>query len=103
MALVVVQAAIVASVRLVQAPRKDHLIEILGPKYCGDGCSSNCNATAPCGQYHKVPGTTCPLNTCCSEWGFCGTSAEFCNAKCRSNCEAHPKPMSRGGQVLDNG
>ncbi|KAF2824330.1 glycoside hydrolase [Ophiobolus disseminans] len=73
----------------------------VGPTYCGDGCSSNCDATAPCGKHHKVPGTTCPLNTCCSEWGFCGTSTEFCNSKCQSNCELHPKPMASGGQVLD--
>jgi hypothetical protein len=79
------------------------LILLKGPVYCGDGCTSNCNATAPCGKYHKTPGTTCPLNTCCSEWGFCGTSTEFCNTKCQSNCELHPTPKSSGGQVLDKG
>lgn len=34
-----------------------------GSTYCGAGCVSNCDATAECGQYAKVPGTTCPLNT----------------------------------------
>jgi len=47
-----------------------------GPTYCGDGCQSNCNATADCGQYAATPGKTCPLNVCCSEYGFCGTTSE---------------------------
>lgn len=44
------------------------------PEYCGEGCISNCNATAECGQYAATPGQTCPLKTCCSEHGFCGTT-----------------------------
>jgi chitinase len=47
-----------------------------GPTYCGDGCQSNCNATADCGQYAATSGQTCPLNVCCSEYGFCGTTSE---------------------------
>jgi hypothetical protein len=47
------------------------------PAYCGEGCISNCNATAECGQYAATPGKTCPLNACCSEHGFCGTT-EVC-------------------------
>ncbi|KAL3429985.1 hypothetical protein BDV09DRAFT_31383 [Aspergillus tetrazonus] len=34
-----------------------------GPTYCGDGCISNCDATAECGQYAEPANTTCPLNT----------------------------------------
>ncbi|KAE8150566.1 hypothetical protein BDV25DRAFT_172049 [Aspergillus avenaceus] len=41
-----------------------------GPTYCGTGCVSHCDAKAECGQYAATPGTTCPLNTCCSEFGF---------------------------------
>ena len=41
-----------------------------GPTYCGPGCVSNCDATAECGRYAEVPGTECPLNTCCSQYGF---------------------------------
>lgn len=41
-----------------------------GSEYCGIGCQSNCNATAQCGQYAATPGQTCPLNVCCSEFGF---------------------------------
>lgn len=33
-----------------------------GPIYCGDGCSSNCDAHAECGQYAESPGEECPLN-----------------------------------------
>ena len=44
-----------------------------GPNYCGDGCASNCGAAAECGQYAKDPGKQCPLNTCCSEFGFVST------------------------------
>lgn len=45
-----------------------------GPVYCGDGCTSNCDAVAECGQFAVPAGKTCPLNTCCSEFGFCGTT-----------------------------
>jgi hypothetical protein len=46
-----------------------------GPTYCGTGCTSNCNAKAPCGQYSEGGNTLCPLNVCCSQWGFCGTTS----------------------------
>lgn len=39
---------------------------------CGvDVCISNCNATAPCGQYAAPGKGDCPLNVCCSKHGFC--------------------------------
>lgn len=39
---------------------------------CGpDVCISNCNATAPCGQDAKPEDAMCPLNVCCSQYGFC--------------------------------
>lgn len=41
-----------------------------GPTYCGKGCISQCDAKAECGKYAETPGKTCPLNTCCSEFGF---------------------------------
>lgn len=76
-----------------------------GPTYCGAGnCTSSCDAKAPCGQYAKVPGTTCPLNTCCSEHGFCGTTQDFCTGKCQSNCVLHPQPLdNKGSGVLSKG
>lgn len=45
-----------------------------GPIYCGDGCVSNCDATAECGRFAVPSGKTCLLDTCCSEHGFCGTT-----------------------------
>ena len=41
-----------------------------GPTYCSAGCLSNCGAVAECGKNAKQPGQKCPLNTCCSEFGF---------------------------------
>lgn len=47
-----------------------------GATYCGKGCTSNCGAVAECGKDSKDGKTTCPLNTCCSQYGFCGTTKE---------------------------
>ncbi|KAI8631028.1 carbohydrate-binding module family 18 [Xylariaceae sp. FL1651] len=50
------------------------------------------------------PGQTCPLNVCCSQFGFCGLSEEFCketnnaNTTCQSNCE-QPGSGASGGNV----
>lgn len=61
-----------------------------GPDWCSDDkCMSNCDAVAECGKYGN--GTECPLNVCCSQWGFCGTTEEFClktddKHSCQSNC-----------------
>ncbi|KAF2845251.1 glycoside hydrolase family 18 protein, partial [Plenodomus tracheiphilus IPT5] len=59
-------------------------------------CVANCNATAPCGEFSAGGSTTCPLNLCCSYFGFCGASEPFCNAQvhtqtgldapCQGNC-----------------
>ena len=42
------------------------------------------------------PGKECPLNTCCSEFGFCGSTTEFRTGKYQSNCVEHP-PVPTGG------
>ncbi|KAI1114378.1 hypothetical protein F5Y14DRAFT_441271 [Nemania sp. NC0429] len=73
-----------------------------GPTYCGDGCVSQCDATAECGQFASDPGRKCPLNVCCSQYGFCGTTELFCDDKCQSNCVQHPSPPAgRSGKVFD--
>jgi chitinase len=42
------------------------------PSSCSPStCISNCNAQAPCGQYADPASATCPLNVCCSQFGFC--------------------------------
>ncbi|KFA48851.1 hypothetical protein S40293_01490, partial [Stachybotrys chartarum IBT 40293] len=65
---------------------------------------SNCDAHAECGMYAENPGQECPLNVCCSEFGFCGTSSEFCSDTCQSNCESNPQPPppsgTNGGDIL---
>lgn len=68
------------------------------PTYCGEGCQSNCDAKAECGECAATPGQTCPLNVCCSEFGFCGTTTDFCTGGCQSNCE-QPKPNGAPSDV----
>ena len=48
------------------------------PKQCGTGCRFNCDAKAECGPYAPDGKQVCPLNVCCSEFGFCGSTSEFC-------------------------
>ncbi|GAP85921.1 putative glycosyl hydrolases family 18 protein [Rosellinia necatrix] len=82
-----------------------------GEKACGttgtspnDVCWSNCDAHAECGRNSDPPGKECPLNVCCSQFGFCGTTAEFCKKtddeeeSCQSNCD-QPGSGSSGGDV----
>jgi len=82
-----------------------------GPDACGtngqspnDVCWSNCDAHAECGKYAKVAGAKCPLNVCCSQYGFCGMTDEFCkkgddpDTGCQSNCD-QPGSGSSGGDV----
>jgi len=41
-----------------------------GDTYCGTGCVSNCDAAAQCGKDAATYNATCPLNVCCSQYGF---------------------------------
>ena len=52
-----------------------------GPDFCGTGCTSECTWKSDCDpgwglQWSNA--ATCPLNVCCSHFGFCGTTADFC-------------------------
>ena len=76
-----------------------------GPEACGtdgkspnDKCWSNCDAHAPCGKYAKTAGDKCPLNVCCSEFGFCGMTDDFCGKGCQSDCD-QPGSGGSGGDV----
>ncbi|OTA92708.1 glycoside hydrolase family 18 protein [Hypoxylon sp. CO27-5] len=77
-----------------------------GPTYCGtnnispnDACWSHCDAKAPCGEFAATPNATCPLNVCCSQYGFCGVIDEFCQDGCQSNCEQPSSSGKSGGDV----
>lgn len=75
-----------------------------GPDFCGDGCLSTCNATAQCGTYGATPGAGCPLNVCCSEYGFCGTTEEFCGAGCQkigNTCDPVKTPSCPSSRTAD--
>ncbi|KAL7651280.1 hypothetical protein ACMYSQ_011013 [Aspergillus niger] len=72
-----------------------------GKDFCGDTCISNCNATAPCGKDASPVNATCPLNVCCSEWGFCGTSDDFCSTGCQGDfCGPPTVPSCSSNDVL---
>lgn len=86
-----------------------------GPDACGpdlgknpspnEVCWSNCDAVAECGRYALPAGKECPLNVCCSSFGFCGMTDEFCKAGdgkddddigCQSNCKQPGSGSSDG-------
>eukprot|EP00565_Helicotheca_tamesis_P009066 CAMPEP_0185725884 /NCGR_PEP_ID=MMETSP1171-20130828/2013_1 /TAXON_ID=374046 /ORGANISM="Helicotheca tamensis, Strain CCMP826" /LENGTH=807 /DNA_ID=CAMNT_0028394107 /DNA_START=1 /DNA_END=2420 /DNA_ORIENTATION=+ len=47
-------------------------------------CPASSNA---CG-----PGNPCTDGSCCSQWGYCGTTAAYCGECCQSNCWSQPTP-----------
>jgi hypothetical protein len=52
------------------------------------------------GQYALEGSEYCPLNVCCSQYGFCGTSTEFCSDSCQNNCVSDP-PVPSGASSAD--
>ena len=67
----------------------------MGPSYCAPAnCTSGCDAKSECdpgwGSQWSTRGD-CPLNVCCSEFGFCGTTEDFCGDK------KVKKPSCKGG------
>ncbi|KAK4465900.1 glycoside hydrolase superfamily [Cladorrhinum samala] len=64
-----------------------------GPDFCGTGCTSQCDWKSECDpgwglQWSNA--TTCPLNVCCSTFGFCGTTSTFCGG------QLAPQPQCSG-------
>lgn len=47
-------------------------------EHCKKSCVANCDAKAPCGLNSRDGQQICPLNVCCSHFGFCGASEAFC-------------------------
>ncbi|KAM7213471.1 Glycoside hydrolase superfamily [Rhypophila decipiens] len=62
----------------------------MGPDYCGKGCFSSCDQKSECDPGWGMKwsnASTCPLSVCCSPFGFCGTTADFCQGKTIPNPE----------------
>ncbi|PNW83258.1 hypothetical protein CHLRE_05g233304v5 [Chlamydomonas reinhardtii] len=73
----------------------------VGSDYCGLGCKGG-----PCVVYSPPPPGTLPLcgggavnggqcqypGDCCSQWGWCGTSADHCGAGCQGGACYLPTP-----------
>ncbi|WVZ78403.1 hypothetical protein U9M48_026116 [Paspalum notatum var. saurae] len=73
--------------------------------YCGTGCQSQCNGGGGVGSPPPPPppsppppaasggqcgsqagGALCPNGLCCSQWGYCGSTADYCGTGCQSQC-----------------
>ncbi|RKK64719.1 hypothetical protein BFJ69_g16581 [Fusarium oxysporum] len=73
-----------------------------GPDYCSKAkCINSCDFKAECNpgnwpsQYFNS--TKCPLNVCCSKFGFCGTTEEFCAKEIvkRPSCDIGSQSVKR--------
>ncbi|KAK1272711.1 Basic endochitinase [Acorus gramineus] len=42
------------------------------------------NAQTQCGKQNG--GALCPGDLCCSQWGYCGTTDDYCGTGCQSQC-----------------
>ncbi|KAF6219691.1 hypothetical protein HO133_004160 [Letharia lupina] len=98
--------------------------------FCGSGCQHNCKyqdsglpyhtnidspgeAKAQCGPYAAAGQQKCPLNVCCSEFGYCGSTKEFCAWKNKDDplyptcdtkyggCGDVHRPSCGGGSSVD--
>jgi chitinase len=70
------------------------------------------DAKAECGPYAVEGSQKCPLDVCCSEFGFCGSTTEFCvwtnsadsnYAECSTEyggCGAVDRPTCKGGSSV---
>jgi chitinase len=43
--------------------------------------------TTDCGRNAAPGNEICPLNVCCSKYGNCGTTIDFCGKGCQNNCD----------------
>uniref|UniRef100_A0A8H7XJL8 Chitinase n=1 Tax=Psilocybe cubensis TaxID=181762 RepID=A0A8H7XJL8_PSICU len=76
--------AVANSLSLVDHPA---FVDMPGSTFCGVGCLSNCDALAECGPNAAPGNSICALNVCCSQFGFCGTTDDFCGTGCTGpNC-----------------
>lgn len=63
--------------------------------------SSQCGAASAeqCGR--QANGAVCPNGLCCSQFGFCGNTDEYCKTGCQSQCggSSTPTPSGSGSGV----
>jgi GH18 family chitinase/LysM repeat protein len=58
--------------------------------------TSNTTTVSQCG-INALPGNeNCPLNVCCSQFGNCGTTADFCGTGCQNGCDTIVRPSCEG-------
>ncbi|KAM0718295.1 hypothetical protein Q7P37_006627 [Cladosporium fusiforme] len=62
----------------------------------------NATAVAACGKDAAPGNETCPLNVCCSEYGNCGMTADFCGKGCQSGCDEVQRPACEAGAASTN-
>ncbi|KAF9876847.1 hypothetical protein CkaCkLH20_05693 [Colletotrichum karsti] len=71
-----------------------------GPDFCGaDVCHSQCSWKSECDPGWGAAwsnASSCPLEVCCSDFGFCGTTEDFCNGRVVSKPEC-----AAGGRSSD--
>ncbi|MBA0561386.1 hypothetical protein Golob_018222, partial [Gossypium lobatum] len=50
-----------------------------------------------CGR--QVGGALCPNDLCCSQYGWCGNTDDYCSPakNCQSNCRSGPPPPTGEG------
>ncbi|KAH7039788.1 glycoside hydrolase superfamily [Microdochium trichocladiopsis] len=75
----------------------EHCGEVYSPENCVSGCQSKsyCNPGGYGPDYVEIE--KCPLNVCCSKFGFCGTTSEFCAGKevARPQCSSAGRKVQR--------
>ncbi|CZT05239.1 uncharacterized protein RCO7_05388 [Rhynchosporium graminicola] len=85
------------------------------PYNCGPtattSCISNCDSRAMCGVNSRNSAEKCPLNLCCSYFGYCGDTEVHCGnpngmAPCQSgygSCQIAAIPSCNGGTSASGG
>ncbi|XP_040380575.1 chitinase 7-like [Oryza brachyantha] len=59
-------------------------------------CAAATARAEQCGW--QARGARCPNRLCCSQWGWCGLSDEYCKGGCQSQCRAgEPVPVQGAG------
>uniref|UniRef100_A0A5B7ANA5 Putative basic endochitinase-like n=1 Tax=Davidia involucrata TaxID=16924 RepID=A0A5B7ANA5_DAVIN len=53
-----------------------------------------------CGR--QAGGALCPGGACCSQFGWCGTTSDYCGAGCQSQCSGTPTPGPTPGGDITN-